>query len=107
MNSCQFPAMIEQLFTDFPVARILMEIIFVRRCKKSKQNSDKIIHRNTALNSTFFLYFYAIIAIEHVFPSINIRWGNVENLPRNQANVNGKTCMRAMLESLATSCHKV
>ena len=30
VNSCQFPAMIEQLFTDFPVARISMEIIFVR-----------------------------------------------------------------------------
>ena len=55
VNSCQFPAMIEQLFTDFPVARISMEIIFVRRCKKSKQNSDKIIHRITAPKSNFWI----------------------------------------------------
>ena len=41
--------------------------------KKSKQNSAKIIHRNTALKSTF-RYFYAIIAIETVFPCIYIRW---------------------------------
>ena len=51
-----------------------MEIIFVRRLKKkSKQNSAKIIHRNTALK-LLFRYFYAIIAIEHVFPCTNIRW---------------------------------
>ena len=30
-----------------------MEIVFVRRCQKSKQNSAKIIHRNTALKLTF------------------------------------------------------
>ena len=40
--------------------------------KKSKLNSAKIIHRNTALKLTFG-YFNAIIAIEHVFPCINIR----------------------------------
>ena len=106
VNSCQFPAIIEQLFTDCPVKRISMEIIFVRRCKKSKQNSVKIIHRNTALKSTFGIL-YAIIAIEHVLPCINIRWSDVENLPKNPANVNGKkTCMRAMLESFATTCHE-
>ena len=81
-----------------------MEIIFVRRCKKSKQNSAKIIHRNTALK-LFFLYFYAIIAIEHVFPCIIIRWVpramlktsgcalGFQHLPRNPANVNARKNM--------------
>ena len=38
-----------------------------------------------------------------------MRWGDVENLPRNPANVNAcqkKTCMGAMLDFLATSCHE-
>ena len=67
--------------------------------KKSKENSAKIIHRNSALKS-IFRYFYAIIAIEHVFPFYNIRWVpramlktegcalGFQHLPRNPANVN-------------------
>ena len=39
VNSCQFLAMIEQLFTDCPVTRISMDIIFVRQCK----NQNKIV----------------------------------------------------------------
>ena len=106
MNSCQFPAMIEQLFIDIPVARTSMEIIFVRRCKKSKQNSDKIIHRNTALKSTFWILLCNNSDSNMFCRALTFAGGDVENLPRNPTNVNGKTCMSAMLESLAPSCHE-
>ena len=81
-----------------------MEIIFVRRCKKSKQNSAKIIHRNSALISIFPIL-YAIIVIEHVFPCFNIRWVpramlktsgcalGFQHLPRNPADVNARKNM--------------
>ena len=92
-----------------------MEIIIVCRCKKkSKRNSAKIIHRNAALKS-FFRYFYAIIAIEHVFSCNNIRWVpramlktsgctlGFQHLPRNPANVNArKTCSIPIVLYLGT-----
>ena len=69
--------------------------ICVRQCEKIlKQNSAKIMHRNTALNLTFW-HIYANIAIKHVFQCIDILGssGGVENLPGNPANVNERKNM--------------
>ena len=72
-----------------------MEIIFVRRCKKSKQNSAKIIHRNAALKSTFSILLCnnsdqtCFSSHQHSLGSS----GDVENLPRNKANVNARKNM--------------
>ena len=67
--------------------------------KKAKQNSAKIIHRNTALKSTFSILL-CNNSDQTCFPCINIRWVpramlktsgcalGFQHLPRNQANVN-------------------
>ena len=59
-----------------------MEIIFVRRCKKSEQNSAKIIHRNTALDSTF-----------SILLCNNSDRTCFQHLPWNPANVNARKNM--------------
>ena len=73
-----------------------MEIIFVRRCKEnSKQNSAKIIHRNTALKSTFSILLCnnsdqtCFSVHQHSLGPL----GDVENLPRSPAIVNARKNM--------------
>ena len=78
-----------------------MEIKFLGRCKKSKQNSAKIIHQNTALKSTFSILLCnnsdrtCFSVHKHLLGSS----GDVENFGTQRMLMHGKTCFIPILQT--------